>query len=115
MCTTITHNIFLLYLQENEDIDKVISETTTPRIVGVGKSLDPIYIAIEGDIIGGPLKTHSLLEVPIILVAAYYAFNIQYPSSCNVYTFLEAILFDNNHIIKNKVVVHKVITCLKAK
>ena len=100
-------------MQENEDIDKAISETTTPRIVGVGQSLDPIYLAVEGQTIGGALKTHSLVEAPIVLIAAYYTFNIQYPTYCNVYPFLEAVLFDNSHIIKGKVVVHKVITCLQ--
>ena len=99
-----------IYLQENEDIDKAISKTTTPRIVGVGQSLDPIYLAVEGQTIGGALKTHSLVEVPIVLIAVYYTFNIQYSF---LFPFLEAVLFDNNHIIKGKVVVHKVITCLQ--
>ena len=76
-------------------------------------SLDPIYLAVEGQTIGGALKTHSLVEVPIVLIAVYYTFNIHYPTYCNVYPFLEAVLFDNNHIIKGKVVVHKVITCLQ--
>ena len=66
-----------MYLQENEDIDEAISDTTAPRIVGVGQSLDPVYVVVEGHTIGEPVKTHSLAEVPIILIAAYYTFNIQ--------------------------------------
>ena len=76
-------------------------------------SLDPIYLAVEDYTIGGPLKLHSLVEVPIALIAAYYTFSIQYPAYCNVHPFLEAVFFYNNHMIKGKVVVHKVIAFLQ--
>lgn len=99
-------------MQENEEVDQVVQNTTAPRIVAVGTNFDPTYLAIEGNIIGGTLKPSSVLENPIILMAAYYVFNIQYPSYCNVYPFLEAVLFDNKQITKNKVVIHKVINAL---
>ena len=104
-----------LKLQEDEDIDALVNQTTSPRIIGVAGDPypDPVYIAVEGSVLGGPLKVvNSIFELPLALIAVYYVFNIRYPLYSNVYPFLEAILFNNKDIIRNKVVVHKVISVL---
>ena len=70
---------------------------------------EPVYIAMDGMIVREPLKTRCWLEVTVILIAAFYLFNVEYPQHCNVFPFLEAVLFYNTNIIKNRVVVYKII------
>ena len=51
---------------------------------------------------------------PIYIAMDDMVFIVEYPPHCNVFSFLGAILFNNTNVIKNRVVVNKIITSLKA-
>ena len=63
---------------------------------------DPIYIAIDGAIVSGPIKKSCLLDVTITLITAYYAFNVEYPPHCNVFPFFGYALFDNKTALRKR-------------
>ena len=73
---------------------------------------DPIYIAMDGVVVTGPIKT-SLVDVAITLLAVYYTFAVQYTSFYNVYPFFEYFLLGNTCPIKHKVVATKQLNLIK--
>ncbi|CAB4036103.1 Hypothetical predicted protein, partial [Paramuricea clavata] len=85
---------------EDEDIDALVNQTTSPCITGVAGDPypDPVYIAVEGSVLGQILDLlASAAQLPLAFIAVYYVFNKHYPLYSNVYPFLEC----HSNITKN--------------
>ena len=77
-------------------------------LIGSGQygSINPLYLAAEGEIIARLQKT-NLINALVVLVCAYYVFNISYPyKGRNMYHFLEAVLLQNNNEARKRVTVN---------
>lgn len=98
-------SISILQDDDEKGIDMYINNSTSPRIVGSGDILrpDPLYICMEGKTVVGPLKNATLLDAAVLLLACYYAFNMQYPQQKNVFFFLEAVLLDKTDDLKGRI------------
>ena len=84
-----------------DDFKSNIANCTTPKLISTGivTNVDSLVLAAEGMVVI-KFKNSEILNAVLCLLAAYYAFNAQYPKgqSCgqtkNVYLFLEHILIN---------------------
>ena len=89
-CITVTCSVFIL--QETCDVNVTAAEFTDPSpsflvLIKDGEIRDH-YLVVEGI----PLESGPPTDIPLHLLAAFYAFNIQYPKSLsNFYNLLEYV------------------------
>ena len=75
-------------------------------------NLDPLYIAVEGQIflsLGG--RKIKVAMVVAILIATFYVLNMEYtPGVSNVYAFLEAVTMDRHTDGRKRISVQKLLS-----
>ena len=79
-------------LQVASDVQDIAGgRQKSPYVIVLGDHKEPeqAFLIIDGNVVSDvPVE-----DVPIYLLAAFYAFNICYPGGChNIYCFLEVIL-----------------------
>ena len=96
-----TDKLFLFYNQQDDSVGEVtkkIQQCTSPRLLSTGtlSKMHSLMLVAEGMVVA-KLKAVNILNAVICLLAAYYAFNAEYPKgvtghSKNVFLFLEHLL-----------------------
>lgn len=82
---------------DDESIDDEVLKTTFPRIVACGTlhELEPFYLVAESKVLLKFQKNVKLSFAVIVLLGAYYVFNINYQVNFkNFFFFLETILLE---------------------
>ena len=77
-------------LQESINLNETARETEekAPSLLAIGRR--EIHMVAEGEVL---FKIEKLHEVPYLLLAAYYSFNMKYPKGLNgMYTLLEYMI-----------------------
>ncbi|XP_028414214.1 uncharacterized protein LOC114537272 [Dendronephthya gigantea] len=108
-----SRNLFFMICSDDDSIDEEVAKTTYPRVVASGDlgSLNPIYIAVEGQI----YLDLSGKRIPVCMVVAlvmnsFYILDMEYtPEVSNVYAFLEATLMGKHGDAKKRISVQKFI------
>ena len=103
--------LIIIVIQEDADIGLEAKSIGFPQpaIILRGNFFHPrdAFLVIEGQM----LCKVPLLNIPYVLLCAFYSFNMQYTYSCNnFYSFLE-YYFLNGNIVKRSKLQH-FITCL---
>ncbi|XP_028418061.1 uncharacterized protein LOC114542873 [Dendronephthya gigantea] len=96
---------------DDESIDKVIESVVAPKLIGSGQygSITPLYLVAEGEVIIKFPNT-GLINALVVLLAAYYAFNIKYPNKGrNLFSFIEATLLGNFEDAKKRVSINRLL------
>ena len=98
MTLIIDATLISLYMQEHCDVSAVARDVdqAQPVIVIRGTHILPQegYLVTEKALMS-KLPVYSLADVPLILFATYFVFNIQYCNGCsNFYSFLEVAFLD---------------------
>ena len=61
-------------------------------VIGEPDSYTQCFLVTDGQIV---FEIEKVQNIPLILLAAYFAFNIQYPDGCkNFYAFLEVVFLN---------------------
>ena len=85
----------MLFTKVTTDIQEVAKniEEPAPSLVVLGQLKDAkeVFLVVEGNLI----SKIEIIKAPIILIGAFYCFNMTYPKGLhNLYMFLEYILLD---------------------
>lgn len=88
----------------------MIKESVAPQLIGGGEIGDmmPLYLVVERKVMLKINSGISIAQALAMLMACYYIFNIEYPTSLkSVFVMLEATIMGQPHEAKKRVVVNK--------
>ena len=91
--------MFITYhIQESESVKEVLQQlpTAQPCVVVRGgfTAIKEAILVVEKDIIT-TFPPPPPKELPLMLLSAFYAYNMHYPEGCkNLYSFLEVVLLN---------------------
>lgn len=90
-----------LHMQDGENIKEAIQAVPTAQpcllIKGKLEKIEDAFLIIEKDVLTKIKPT----DAPLVLLGAFYAFNMHYTEGCkNFYSFFETVFFNKNRPAK---------------